>query len=171
MVLAVTTTMLVLLFFLILTCVQSSPQTETSLSSHEMTKDISCCGSKGVLFENTYFLTQLITLRKSFIFYNLVTVTFFVIGPENISIRCPNGREGPGDVIIGNSCLRLVIFLIVVCLVSCCTIVVLVGNYILVEMWASVFFLTWYVIFSKCSLYHFPWESRLVITIRERTEP
>ena len=50
MVLAVTTTMLVLLFFLILTCVQSSPQTETSLSSHEMTKDVSCCGNKGRQF-------------------------------------------------------------------------------------------------------------------------
>ena len=86
----------------------------------------------------------------------MVTVTFFVIGPENISIRCPNGREGPGDVIIGNSCLRLVIFLIVVCLVSCCTIVVLVGNEIVVDMYDSVFFLTRYVIFSKCSLFYFP---------------
>ena len=170
MVLAVTTTILVLLFFLILTCVQTSPQTESSLSSHEMTKDISCCGSKGLQFENTYLLTQLI-IFKLFIFYNSINKDCFFIGPENISLRCPNGREGPGDVIIGNSCLRLVIFLIVVCLVSCCTIVVLVGNYVVVEMCASVFFLTWYVIFSKCSLFHFPWESRLVITIRERTEP
>ena len=51
-----------------------------------------------------------------------------LIGAEHILLKCPNGKEGPGDVIIGNSCLRLVIFVVVVFLVSCCTIVVLVSG-------------------------------------------
>ena len=53
---------------------------------------------------------------------------YILIGAEHILLKCPNGKEGPGDVIIGNSCLRLVIFVVVVFLVSCCTIVVLVSG-------------------------------------------
>ena len=49
------------------------------------------------------------------------------LGAEHILLKCPNGGEGPGDVIIRNSCIRLVIFVIVVFLVSCCTIIVLVS--------------------------------------------
>ena len=52
-------------------------------------------------------------------------------GADHMKLKCPSGTDGPGDVIIGNSCLRHVIFLIVVFLVSCCTIVVLVSNLLL----------------------------------------
>ena len=59
---------------------------------------------------------------------NISTHNILFIGAEHIMLKCPNGKEGPGDVIIGNSCLRLVIFIIAVFLVSCCTIVVLVSG-------------------------------------------
>ena len=48
-------------------------------------------------------------------------------GWGNTKVSCPGGREGPGDVIVGNTCLRITIFIIVVFLISCCTIVVLVS--------------------------------------------